>query len=707
VNLGNKSGRSATKNRGGEFMNLYSVTGSYVAALSLMAVVLSSCGGGGGAGSSGVGDGGGIPSASTAKLAASQPGELVRYFQDRLAVRAANGIYSAATPGVVFSPGPSPSGSPVSFSSSTVQESGVDEDDLLKTDGSMLYSLVRDWATGSGANLVPPSKLQAHRREADGRLTALSALALAGDAYYNGLYLNTNAKRVVLLGQHAWVGLPITGGPNVAFSMIAPPRQSKTSLEIVDVSAPAAPSTTHTITIDGRLGGSRMIGNHLYLVSTWTPDLLADRLPAGSPDRSAATARLVSADILPTITINRERASALVLETDCYVQPANASTNLEITTITMIDVSSPTLERSSKCFVGGSETVYVSPTNAYVASTRYSYGPDAGRGIVFSANASTDIHKFSLTGIGVDYRGSGSVVGHLGWDTEKKPYRMSEHEGDLRVLTFTGETGWTLPAATPGVTTPTPNFSNPPSPATLSVLRENLVKRNLEVLASLPNNQRPAALGKPGEQVYAVRFAGPRAYLVTFRRIDPLYVLDLSTPGDPKAVGELTAAGYSDYLFPLDGGLMLGVGKDADASGMVGGVKVALLDVANPASPKELATRIYGKAGSASALDTSRHGINLFQQGDTTRVALPVRINDAQTAGGGWFAPSAQGLVRLEIDRTARTLTEKPMLSSIFFTTEASRQQAYGAYDVGQERSVQIGGHVYYLSGGSLRGEAW
>ncbi|HSV54192.1 MAG TPA: beta-propeller domain-containing protein, partial [Burkholderiaceae bacterium] len=148
-------------------------------------------------------------------------------------------------------------------------------------------------------------------------------------------------------------------------------------------------------------------------------------------------------------------------------------------------------------------------------------------------------------------------------------------------------------------------------------------------------------------------------------------------------------------------------GKDASSTGLVGGVKVALLDVADPANPKELATRLYGKAGSASALDSSRHGINLFKQGSTTRVALPVRINEAATGSTSWFDPSSQGLVRLEVNHTTRTLADKPTIAGIFFATEALRQQAYGAYDVGQERSVQIGAHVYYLSGGMLRGEAW
>jgi hypothetical protein len=681
-------------------MNLYSVATGYAGALVAMALALSSCGGGGGDGL-----GTAPPPPQTVKLAASQPGELVRYFQERLAQRSVQGIFGSAAPGFVLSVSPASGASATGFSGTTVQEPGVDEDDLLKTDGQLLYSLVRLWNTGSGANLVPPSQLLTHLREPDGKLTALAKYPLAGDAYFNGLYLHAASKRVVLLGQRDWVGLPIVGAAGTALT-IAPPRQSRISLDIVDVSSPTSPSTSHSIQIDGRLSGSRVIGNHLYLVSTWSPELAADRLPAGSEERAAATARLSNADLLPTITVGKERPTALLSDTDCYLQTANASVNLEITTITMIDLASNTLDRSSKCFIGGSEAVYLSANNAYVASTRYSYGPDGGRGIVFSAQASTDVHKFALTGVGVDYRGSGSVAGHLGWDSEKKSHRMSEHDGDLRLLTFTGETGWAMPAASASGSV-APGFTTNPSPATLSVLRENLVKRNLEVLATLPNSQRPAALGKTGEQVYAVRFTGPRAYLVTFRRTDPLYVLDLSTPSDPKTLGELTAAGYADYLFPLDNGLLLGVGKDADSAGMVGGVKVALLDVADPTSPKELATRVYGKTGSASALDASRHGINLFRQGGTTRIALPVRVNESRTGNANWFDPSSQGLVRLEVDHTARTLVDKPTLSSIFFTTEATRQQAYGPYDVGQERSVQIGGHVYYLSGGSLAGEAW
>jgi uncharacterized secreted protein with C-terminal beta-propeller domain len=85
------------------------------------------------------------------------------------------------------------------------------------------------------------------------------------------------------------------------------------------------------------------------------------------------------------------------------------------------------------------------------------------------------------------------------------------------------------------------------SPGRLSILREQ--GGQLTLVGSLPNARRPASLGKPGENLYASRFLGGRGYLVTYRLIDPLYVLDLSDPIDPKVAGELEVSGYSDYLF--------------------------------------------------------------------------------------------------------------------------------------------------------------
>ena len=94
--------------------------------------------------------------------------------------------------------------------------------------------------------------------------------------------------------------------------------------------------------------------------------------------------------------------------------------------------------------------------------------------------------------------------------------------------------------------------------------------------------------GAGRETIRAVRFAGPVGYVVTFRRTDPLYTLDLSDPAHPVVAGQLTLLGYSAYLHPLGNGLLLGVGQDASGDGVTRGVLVSLFDVADPAHPRLL-----------------------------------------------------------------------------------------------------------------------
>jgi len=225
----------------------------------------------------------------------------------------------------------------------------------------------------------------------------------------------------------------------------------------------------------------------------------------------------------------------------------------------------------------------------------------------------------------------------------------------------------------------------------LTILREHPADRTLQIVGQLPNAQRPQALGKPGEQVYGVRFLGDRGYLVTFRRVDPLYVLDLGDPSDPRSVGELMVPGFSDYLFPVGDGLLLGVGKDATDSGQVSGVKVALFDVADPAQPRQLNALTFGGAGSSSGLDYSRHGIDLFTAGPLTRVAMPlVLVNQAGSSG-------VHGLQRLEVDATARTLVAKSLIPSPSVVND----------DFGSDRALQIDSHVYYFSAGQLTATVW
>ena len=639
-------------------------------------------------------------------LVAANAGDLASYMQakarERQALRASPSglpVLGMAAEGAAAPSAGGVAATTVAQSGTTVQEQGVDEDDLIKTDGLSLVTLARAAQLQIGQAWA---RVQLHGRRADGGIDALGSIDLPSDAQAygvaHGLYHLPALQRIAVLSesQSAYTFDVCGGVADCAAAQLlpGPPVFMKASvwLDLVNMSTPSAPALAERIRIDGRLLGSRRIGNALVLVTQHSPQLAVEAVPVGAPrsEREALIARISAADVLPQVTRGNAAPEPLLAETDCLLQLGNASAGIEITSITVFDLGSAGAPRTSRCFVGGSEALYMSPTGLYLATTRDAYNR-AQPVPVFSSQASTDIHKFAIRTnamAAIDYRGSAEVSGHLGWDMQKTSYRMSEHNGDLRVLTFSGETGWVGIASANA----SANDANapPPSPATLHVLRESGVAKRLEAVGRLPNAQRPAPLGKPGEQVYAVRFLGNRGYVVTFRRIDPLYVLDLADPADPKSLGELQVAGFSDYLFPMSDTLLLGVGKDATESGVVGGVKVALIDVADPANPQQVASQVFGEAGSMSGLDASRHGIDIFTRGSTVRVAMPLWLTGAQ------YTPGPRGLQRFEVDTVARTLTAKPLIVSL-----------PGSLWLGDERAVQIGDHVYHFANGQLAAWNW
>lgn len=676
-----------------------------------LVLVLSGCGGGGGASDASPTQqppaqqqppaGSGQVPADSPSLQASQSGQLLSYAKAKLAQRQqlrtqlglnVNNFSTAGdmiSIGAVFSAG-SPS-APTERSSTVVQEDGVDEDDFIKSDDSTIVTL------SSGNN----AQVGIHRLLANGGTPASSTqavgnVALNANTNYTGLYLAASSARVAVLGsltQWATVNFcaPAPSCASASLSTFPSVMYSTVALDIVDISNPSASgAVVDKLRIDGSLVGSRLIGNSLVLVTQHSPKLPVDLLPWNAPtaEREAAISRLTTADLLPTVTVNGGTPSPLVQETDCFIEPKNASYGLEITSITVVDLSSPTLQRSSRCFVGGTEAVYMSTSSLYLATSSHLITPVVGGGrLVYPQQISTDIHKFALVKTPgnavttVDFRGSGSVTGHLGWSIQQRSYRMSEHDGHLRVLTFTDASGW-------GVVTDASNPNAPaPSPATLTVLREATTGKTLQTVGQLPNKDRPQAIGKPGEQVYAVRFIGDRGYVVTFRQVDPLYILDLSQPNDPKTTGELTIAGFSDYLFPVgpaDSGLLLGVGKDADLQGLVGGVKVALFDVRDPTKPEQKTTFTLGRRGSWSALDTNRHGIDLFTRGNQTRVVLPVLSTQISNFGNYTYSSALQ---RFEVDASTRSMK---LISPLAPTTSYR--------SVSQDRTLQVGDMVHHFA---------
>jgi hypothetical protein len=204
---------------------------------------------------------------------------------------------------------------------------------------------------------------------------------------------------------------------------------------------------------------------------------------------------------------------------------------------------------------------------------------------------STQLHVFDTSGrSAVTYLGGGEVAGSL-----LDQFSMDEYNGDLRVATTTQPqfVGGPMPgtAVDDTVTGPAAGFGAASTQAVRPITR---TASQSQVTVLRLDGDRLTPVGSVtglgvGEQIHSVRFMGPTGYVVTFRRTDPLYTIDLSDPAAPKVAGALKLLGYSAYLHPAGHGLLLGVGQDADAAGHVGGLQVSLFDVADPAAPKRIA----------------------------------------------------------------------------------------------------------------------
>jgi len=167
----------------------------------------------------------------------------------------------------------------------------------------------------------------------------------------------------------------------------------------------------------------------------------------------------------------------------------------------------------------------------------------------------TVVHKISIDELEIDYIANGEVPGHL-----LNQFSMDEHEGYFRIATTTGN-----------------QWGSGSSLNHMFVLDEDM-----EIVGSVED------LAK-GESIYSVRFIEDRAYMVTFRQVDPLFVVDISNPKEPKVLGELKVTGFSSYLHPYDENHIIGIGKEASEEGRVQGLKIALFDVTDISNPIEKA----------------------------------------------------------------------------------------------------------------------
>ncbi|MGP3958500.1 beta-propeller domain-containing protein [Nonomuraea sp. 3N208] len=503
-------------------------------------------------------------------------------------------------------------------STTNVHEAGVDEPDLVKTDGNRVITV-----TGGTLRVIDTATRKVTSTlkltEGDERVFAPADLLLSGD------------RALVLF----------RGFGDVMFKASRVPY-ADTRYVLVDLAG--EPKVLSTVKPQGTYVDARMVGSTVRIVTRSQPDI-----PLPQPKEETSEAERIKANQaavrqapieawLPKIEIT-DASGAVRNDTVACERVSHPAdyTGTSLLTVHTLDLAQglTTAGTAPISLAADGDIVYGTGTSLYVASNPRWWSvvpmpiedtpdappaeeptPDEPKPSPTIPPEETEIHRFDVASPGPpSYVASGKVNGRL-----LNQYSMSEHDGHLRVAT-------TLTSA-----------DGRNSSSTLHVLKADTLAKSGEV----------GGLGE-GERIYSVRFIGPVGYCVTFKQVDPLYTLDLRDPAAPKVTGELKITGYSAYLHPGGEGRLIGIGQEASEQGRTLGTQVSLFDVSDPASPRRLSQLFQKESGSEAEWDphaflywpkTGLSVIPLTQQNESG--ALVLKIDDSGVSKLGMIKHPAQ-----------------------------------------------------------------
>ena len=445
------------------------------------------------------------------------------------------------------------------YSTTNVQVEGVDEADIVKTDGEYIYTL-------SGSKLVIVKAWPADDAE------VLSETEL-GDLSPREMLID--GDMLMLFGSTSFQGGPLTeeGSAGEAKEIYPYPYwYTMTTVQLWDVSDREEPCMERAVDFEGDYLTSRKIGDDVYFVINSYPRIYPMPLDAEEiiplyRDRSAR-------EIESPEEENYEPACGCADVS--YFEPINAQSFI---TLASMSISDPDADVEKEVIAGSGDNVYASQDNIYIAEYYYSpwfWGIRAPDMPQEEPTESTSVHKFSLDSGEIDYIANAEVPGHV-----LNQFSMDEHDGFFRIATTVGHVSQTAASST----------------------------NNIYVYDSDMNLTGKLEDLAPGEQIHSARFMGDRGYLVTFKKIDPLFVIDLSDPARPEVLGKLKIPGYSDYLHPYDENHLIGIGKETVEAEEEGrdfawyqGIKMALFDVSDVENPVEMYKVVIGDRGTDSPI---------------------------------------------------------------------------------------------------------
>ncbi|MBO4584343.1 MAG: beta-propeller domain-containing protein [Clostridia bacterium] len=479
------------------------------------------------------------------------------------------------------------------YSKTNTQVDGVDEADVVKTDGRFVYYCNNIYEDGH--------VLVFDTYDADLKLAAdIDVSSLVGsytNAYIYEMFLEDGRLSVIF---NAYV----QPEPNIDYAYDGYYLPNDYGVAIFDVSDPYTPELLRVYTQEGSYVSSRRIGDIVYFITQKNGSYFIEKYD-GKPE-----------NVVPCIydsCSGNERGP--IAPDGIYVTDTESLDFIILGAVNVKDVDD---EASAVTILGAGNTVYASENAVYVFGYNFKYyaydtvdaitADDADEGSEAENENYTNVFKFTIDGTELAFAASGRVDGSM-----LNQFAADEYEGNLRIATtvesYANEAGT--------------GYVNKSSTSVTILDGELKQLGKLEGLAV-------------GEHIKSVRFNGATGYVVTFRTVDPLFAFDLSDPANPKIIGELKMPGYSEYLHVYDENTLLGIGQDATAESedadiaYYQGLKIALFDVGNGEEMSEIDTFFLGDRGTTTTAEWDHKALAYYAERDVFGIPVELYLFDGE-----------------------------------------------------------------------------
>ena len=472
-------------------------------------------------------------------------------------------LISESVTDTALSTGTTNSATQSDYSKTNIQVQGVDEADVIKTNGKYIF-----YRNGNNNKKIEVIDTETNKK--------INTIELKVDEdkneFIREMYIDED-KLIVISTANKLRNYSTTSSMLVEYI----PAETMTKAIVYDFNNINDIFVYRTLEIEGNYKTSRLINHKLYMIANSNPGYMEVKEMRAEDIEQSYRDSIISSEY-------EEKKIE-----EIYYFPA--AKDRSFMNIAVADLGS-NKEMVVESFLGAGETIYMNTENMYIATTKYMYPNDKDK--LSNEFYKTLIYKISLENGGLTYVAQTELEGMI--DSQ---FSMDEYNSNLRIAL-------------------TSYKRNAESDNSLYVLDKELnTIGKVEDLAV-------------GEKIYSVRFIGDKGYIVTFKQIDPLFVIDLSNPEKPEVKGELKIPGYSSYLHPYDENHIIGIGYDTVSNGHGGvtnsGLKLSLFNISDVTNPVEVGNLIIGDRGTYS-IAADDHKAVMFSK-EKNLLALPINISE-------------------------------------------------------------------------------